>query len=201
VQTDAGLQVPPNDGPAGSRHDCPSGRRGRHHNEGAIMDKNDKPEAFGVFKPVGHVIVSFEGERDAQAAEQALVDAGFGAGDVVYYSPEQMKRQADIDIDNAGVLATIGQELNLVKAHRDLAEQGASFLVVKAPEDEAAQQVAAISRRFGATRAQQYGRLIIEELIEPGSGEKQVAESPDRGIDAQTESGREGNQPYVATSR
>jgi len=34
-------------------------------------------------------------------------------------------------------------------------------------------------------------QIKIEELIEVGSGEKQVAESPDRGLDAQTRSGRE----------
>lgn len=161
------------------------------------MEKNDKPESYGVFKPVGHVIASFDNEMDARAARQALQDAGFGGSDVVYYSPAQMKQQADTDIAGAGVLASIGQELNLVKAHRELAEQGSSFLVINAPADDATEQVAAIVTANKATRAQKYGRLIIEELIEPGSGEKQVAESPDRGIDAQTVSGMEGDQPYA----
>lgn len=161
------------------------------------MDKNDKPEAFGVFKPVGHVIVSFDDETDARAAEVALHGAGFGGGDVVYYSPAQMKQQADEDIASAGLLASIGQELNLVKAHRELAEQGSSFLVVNAPGNDATRQVAAIVAAHKATRAQKYGRLIIEELIEPGTGEKQVPESPDSGTDAQTVSGLEGDQPYL----
>lgn len=104
-----------------------------------------------------------------------------------------MVRQADIDIEQAGVLAGIGQELNLVKAHRELAAQGSSFIVVKAPKDEDAQRVAELARRFGASRAQRYGHLMIEELIEPGSGETQVSESPDRGIDSQTRSGREAS--------
>ena len=153
------------------------------------MDKSDRPDAYGVFKPVGHVVVSFEPGADSQAAVRALRDAGFT--DIVHYTPEEMVRQADLDIQSAGLLASIGQELNLVKSHRALAEQGASFVVVGAPEDEAAQRVAEIVKAHGATRAQRYGRLIIEELIEPGSGEKQVAESPDRGIDAQTPTGVE----------
>ena len=162
------------------------------------MDKNDKPEAYGVFKPVGHVIASFDTEADARAAEQDLLAAGFAGADVVYYSPAQMKQQADIDIAGAGVLATIGQELNLVKAHRDLAEQGSSFLVINAPSDAATKQVAGIVTAHKASRAQKYGRMIIEELIEPGSGEKQVADSPDRGTDAQTVSGHEGDdQPFA----
>ncbi len=63
--------------------------------------------------------------------------------------------------------------------------------MVRAPKDEQAQRVAAIARRFNATRAQSYGHLMIEELIEVGSGENQVAESPERGLDAQTPSGHE----------
>lgn len=149
------------------------------------MEKNDRPAAYGVFKPVGHVIAAFPTDADLQGARDALVDAAFAASDIVAYTPEQMKRQADIDIDQAGVLAGIGQELNLVKAHRDLAEQGYSFLVVKAPEDDAAQKVAEIARRFHAKRAQKYGRLVIEELIDDSRG-NQTNESPDLGLDKKT---------------
>jgi hypothetical protein len=155
------------------------------------MTPTDRPEAYGVFKPVGHVIVALPTEADAQGALAALLSDGFATTDIAVYSPEQMKRQADIDIEQAGVLAGIGQELNLVKSHRELAAKGHSFLVVRAPKDDEAQRVATIARRFNATRAQSYGHLMIEELIEVGSGENQVAESPDRGLDAQTRSGRE----------
>jgi hypothetical protein len=157
------------------------------------MDKADKPEAYGVFKPVGHVVASFAKQEDLNAARDLLSSGGLAGDDITVYSPEQMIRQADHDVQNAGVLATIGQELNLVKAQRDLAEQGHWFLVVKAPSDEDTHRVTDILRRHHAFRAQKYGRLIIEELIEPGSGQKQVGESPDRGLDAQTRSGQEGD--------
>lgn len=157
------------------------------------MNKTERPSAFGVFKPVGHVIVAFPTEGDTQGALGALLKEGFAPEDINVYSSEQMKRQAEIDIEQAGVLAGIGQELNLVKSHRDLAERGHSFLVVKADGDDRTQQVADIARRFNAARAQKYGRLLIEELIEVGSGENQVAESPDRGLDAQTPSGNEAS--------
>ncbi len=155
------------------------------------MKTTDRSSAYGVFKPVGHVIVAFPAEGDMQGALTELLRGGFAAEDISVYSPEQMKRQADIDIEQAGVLAGIGQELNLVKAHRELAEQGHSFLVVRAPDDELTRRVADAARRFHATRAQRYGHLLIEELIAVGSGDHQVAESPDRGLDAQTRSGRE----------
>lgn len=155
------------------------------------MNTNDKPEAFGVFKPVGHVIVAFANADDAEAAQAQLQHEGFTPEDIRAYTPAQMKSQADTDIEQAGVLAGIGQELNLVKAHRELAAQGYSFLVVNAPKDDATLRVAEIAKRFHAARAQKYGRLIIEELIEVGTDDKQVAESPDRGLDSQTASGRE----------
>jgi hypothetical protein len=140
---------------------------------------------------VGHVILAFPNESDMKGAYSALLSGGSAPGDITAYTPDQMRQQADIDIEQAGVLAGIGQELNLVKAHRELAVQGHSFLVVKAPSDDEANRIADVARRFRAARAQRYGHLMIEELIEVGSGEKQVAESPERGLDAQTRSGRE----------
>jgi len=37
---------------------------------------------------------------------------------------------------------------------------------------------------FHATRAQKYGHLLIEELIDPSAGENQSPESPATGLDA-----------------
>lgn len=148
------------------------------------MKSNDRPESYGVFKPVGHVIVALSTAADAQGARTALLADGFEADGITAYSPDEMKRQADIDIEQAGVLAGIGQELNLVKAHRELAAKGYSFLVVKAPDDDKAQKVADIGRRFHATRAQKYGRLMIEELIDD-SRDNQTNESPELGLDVQ----------------
>ena len=156
------------------------------------MEKDDRPEAFGVFKPIGYVIVSFVNGDDMAAAASALEQAGVDSAGIHRYGPAEMARQAQSDIDNASGLASIGQELNLVKAHLELAQQGYSFLVVHAPKDDAARDVARICAEHHATRAQSYGRLIIEELIEVGSDQTQVAESPDRGLDAQTRSGVEG---------
>ena len=158
------------------------------------MNTTERPSAFGVFKPVGHVIVAFPTECDTQDALTALLRAGFAPADINVYSSEQMRRQADVDIEQAGVLAGIGQELNLVKSHRELALRGHSFLVVCAPNEELTRRVAEVARRFHAARAQKYGHLMIEELIEPGSVDRQIAESPERGLDAQTASGEESER-------
>ena len=148
-------------------------------------------EAYGVYKPVGHVVVSFAPEADLDGAVAALADAGFAGDGVLRYSPSAMKAQVDADLAKATPLSSLGQEQNLVKAHRALAEKGYSFLVVHAPKDEQAAKVADICKRFGAERAQSYGRLIIEELIEHKDDEQQVHESAATGLDAQTPSGLE----------
>ena len=153
------------------------------------MNNNNSQTAYGVFKPVGHVLASFPTERDAHAAADALKEAGFP--EVAYYSAEEVRERAERDIANAGVLASIGQELNLVKQQRDLAEEGHPFVSVLAPEDDAARRAADIVARYNADRAQKFGRLIIEELIEPGTGQRQAKESPDTGLDPQTRSGNE----------
>lgn len=155
------------------------------------MDKTHPPDTLGVFNPVGHVVISFPSADDVDKAMDALARAGFSGDDVTRYSPEQMRTQVAHDVAQASPIAAIGQELNLVKAHGALAEKGYSFLVVHAPKDAQAHEVADIARRFHAERAQRYGRFIIEELIDEGAESQQVFESPDRGLDAQTRSGKE----------
>ena len=155
------------------------------------MDKTEHPQAYGVFKPIGHVVVSFPPEAELDAVVRALAQAGFPPESVRLYSAREMVEQVDRDLSEATALASLGQEANLVKAHRALAEQGYGFLVVHAPKDDQALRVAAVARRFGAERAQHYGRMVIEELIEHAGDTAQVAESAARGLDAQTPSGRE----------
>jgi len=102
-----------------------------------------------------------------------------------------MCAQIDRDLERAGFLANIGQELNLVKAHRALAEEGYNWLVVRARDHGQASDVAAICDRAGAERAQYYGHLIVEELIQHGGSRKQRPESPHAGLDSETPSGQE----------
>jgi len=149
------------------------------------MPMNPHPTSFGVFKPVDHVLMSFETAADSDAAVSALRSAGFDDADISRYSPGEMQEQAEQDLVSAGGLASLGQDLNLVKAHLALARKGYSFVVVKADEDEQLQRATEVAISTHATRAQHYGTLLIEELIPPGTSARQTAESPDRGLDLQ----------------
>ncbi len=162
------------------------------------MNNSNSQTAYGVFKPVGHVLASFPNERDARSAIADLKQAGFADDAVAYYPPEDVLERADRDIKNSGVLANIGQELNLVKQQRALAEEGHPFISVRAPQDDDARKAGEICGRHNADRAQRFGSLIVEELIQPGSSHRQVPESPDSGLDAQTRSGHEAGTGPVS---
>jgi len=164
------------------------------------MGANEMQKAYGVFKPVGNVVVALPADVDASAVVTRLAQAGVPVDDIKVMYGDEMTRQAEFDIQHSGWLATVGQELNLVKAHRALAEQGCSFVIVAAPDAAARETVAAIARQFGALRAQWYGHLVIEELIPVGETDHQVFESPDRGLDAQTRSGQESAAPTPPTT-
>jgi hypothetical protein len=147
------------------------------------MNKSDPPRSFGVFKPEGHTVIAFRSNDLLLAAANALVAQGFQHSTMVHYTPDEMKEQVKSDLISASSLASLGQDLNLVKAHLALAEIDCSFLVVHAPTAEQAAQVANVARETGAQAAQQYGRFLVEELIELPAGTRQEFESPERGLD------------------
>jgi hypothetical protein len=129
------------------------------------MDKIDPPKTLGVFKPVGHTVIAYRSDADLQAALSSLAEAGFPESACARYTPAEMKAQVDLQLESASPLATFGYELDLVKAHGALAEDGCSFLVVHAPEDAEAERVAAIARATQAVTAQHYGTFMIEDVI------------------------------------
>ncbi len=149
------------------------------------MPMHPHPTSFGVFKPVDHVLMSFATAAQSDDAVAALHGAGFSDADLSRYTPSQMQAQAEQDIVNASAMASLGQDLNLVKAHLALALEGQSFVVVSTPHDDQVKRAADVAARCCATRAQHYGMLIVEELVAPGTNPQQTAESPDRGLDQQ----------------
>ena len=129
------------------------------------MDKIDPPKTLGVFKPVGHTVIAYRSNADLQAALNPLAEAGFPDSACVRYTPAEMKAQVDLQLQSASPLATFGYELDLIKVHGALAENGCSFLVVRAPEENQAERVAAVARATQAVTAQHYGTFMIEDVI------------------------------------
>src|SRR5262245_43113555 len=131
------------------------------------MRKDEVPESFGVFKPVGHVVLAFADDNELRGAYQALLKAGFGQGSLVEYTAEEMQTQIDHELQVATGAAGFGYEINLLKLHKQLADQGHGWLIVHAPEESEWTEVARIAKQFHASAAHRYGKLVVEELLVP----------------------------------
>lgn len=147
------------------------------------MDKSTPPRSFGVFKPVGHTVVAFGTARTMEEAADSLVQGGFAPSDMVRYTPAEMITQVNADLLTASPLAAVGQELNLIRAHRALAQNGCSFLVVHAPDAEQAARVDVMVQTFKPASAQRYTTFLIEDLTTRRETAGQSFESPDRASD------------------
>ncbi|MBD7959358.1 hypothetical protein [Comamonas avium] len=156
-----------------------------------------KQRAFGVFKPIGHIVASFPNSNLAQQGKNELEVLGIASADIHSYTDTEMLAQIDADLDRASPLAGVGQELNLIKAHRVLAEHGYHWLVIRVIDDSQARLIAGKLCTSGAERAQLYGRFMIEELISHPTDLPQVKDSPDSGLDALTPSGTEEERALI----
>lgn len=134
------------------------------------MNKQQPPTLFGVFKPTGHTLMAFRTPAELRAASYALVAAGFQLDALTEYTSEEMRMQASSELDGAGLMASFGYELDLLRLHKDLAEQGCSFLIVNAPKPDQASLVANMLQTMHPAAAQHYGRFLIENLTEMAPG-------------------------------
>jgi hypothetical protein len=129
------------------------------------MTKADHPQSFGAFKPVGHVVVALPDDLAAAQAVRALRNAGFEAEDILQYTAAEENDEMDRMLRHASDFSGSGYEVSLMRRYKQLAEQGASWLIVYAPDDERAARVADTVKAQGALMAEKYHRLVIEDLI------------------------------------
>lgn len=129
------------------------------------MTKADHPQSLGAFKPVGHVVVAMPDDTRAARTVQALLAQGFERDDILEYTAAEENDEMDRMLQYTSDFAGFGYEVTLMRRYKALAGQGASWLIVFAPEDEQAERVAAAAREHGALLAEKYHRLVIEDLI------------------------------------
>jgi hypothetical protein len=129
------------------------------------MTKADHPLSFGAFKPVGHVVVAMPDDTRAAAAVQALRAAGFEAEDILEYTAAEEDDEMDRMLAHTSDMAGFGYEVSLMRRYKELAHEGASWLIVFAPDDARAYKVADAVKPHGALMAEKYHRLVIEDLL------------------------------------
>jgi len=125
----------------------------------------DVPTWFGLFKPVGWLMVGLPSPALADTLEQALLAAGWTDATVLRFNPGESLAQLRAMADDPGPLSDFGHEVTLLKRYVELAQQGYGWCLVKVDDNPQAAQAAAIARDGGATLAVHYRLLTMEELI------------------------------------
>ena len=154
----------------------------------------DEMLSFGVFKPVGYVVLALPSGEKARGARSDLAALSIPSEEIHYLTDSEMREGATTDLERAGLGAGIGQDLNLVRAQLELARHGYHWLVVRARNRDLAVEIARVGEKHDAARAQYYGRLIVEELVTPPEEIGQRNESPELGLDAGTPSRTEAER-------
>jgi hypothetical protein len=129
------------------------------------MTKADHPQSLGAFKPVGHVVVAMPDDQKAAAAVQALRAAGFEAQDILEYTAAEEDDEMDRMLQHTSDFAGFGYEVSLMRRYQELAKEGASWLIVYAPDEKRSYQVADIVKLHDAVMAEKYNYLTIEDLL------------------------------------
>jgi hypothetical protein len=128
-------------------------------------DKKVKfPTSFGVFSPTGHVVMAFASDGEAEKARQLLVRNGFGEEDVTHYSKDEVMTELNKSEEQSANPVQIGQELAKIDEYLVLAKQGCGFILLHAPEDEAAKRAVSIVKSLGLKYAEKYNMLTMEKL-------------------------------------
>ena len=137
--------------------------------EGSSMSNEHQPPPvptqFGVFYPLGHVVVALQSRDDAERMRQLLLDGGYDERDVILWDSAQVATGARELQQSASILAKLfGAELDAMHKHIELADAGYTFLAAYSPSDLDTKRVMNVARRFRYALAQKYERFSITEF-------------------------------------
>ena len=76
--------------------------------------------SFGVFKPVGHVMVGLPSQTQADALVVALHGTGWPGARVRQFSPRESVAELQAMLDKAGPLSDFGYEIVLLRRYLSL---------------------------------------------------------------------------------
>lgn len=129
------------------------------------LTKQDRPETLGSFKPVGYVVIALPDDAHTDEAVRAMLEAGFHDEDMIRYTAAEAQERMEHMLQHSSEFAGFGYEVTLMRRYQELSAEGCGWLMVFAPEEAKALQVADIARRFDARMAVHYHTLVVEDLI------------------------------------
>jgi hypothetical protein len=120
---------------------------------------------FGAFYPIGHLMVAFEREEDAQKVRQDLFTGGYEESECEIAPCAFVIDATQRSINSSGFLARIGDSVNFMEKHLEVAKRGATFLLIYAPNLLECERAMRVVRRVPSLiLAHRYMRLGIQEL-------------------------------------
>ena len=130
-----------------------------------LVSVESVPTSFGVFKPIGWLMVGLPLQAQADALVVALQGAGWPGEAVLHFIPRESLAELQAMVDNAGAMAGFGYEITLLRRYVALSKQGFRWLLVKVDDTDHATAAADLARGSGAELAVHYRALTVEELI------------------------------------
>jgi hypothetical protein len=128
------------------------------------LTKQDIQNTTGTLNPVGHVVLAFKDDAVTADAVAALHSAGLADADILAYLAAEATPRLRERVRTASSSAGFGYEITLMRRYLALAEEGAGWLIVYAPDDTAVQRITEVAKRFDALCAVRYHRLATEDL-------------------------------------
>jgi hypothetical protein len=119
---------------------------------------------FGAFYPRGHMVVAFQTRGHLAQLTAGLKDLGRVTTDHLEVTSQRMIEFAERNIQEAGVIATMGTSVTTLRGFLEAAKNDAVFLVVPTPDDASAEQVTTVLRGVPYLIAERYRDLAIESV-------------------------------------
>ena len=88
----------------------------------------------------------------------------FEPDDITIVPAEQMRREAEANLSNPGLFASIGASLPVREKQLDLARRGCEFVLVNAPTDHAETRAKKALAQLPVRYAVKYRHLVIEDM-------------------------------------
>lgn len=92
---------------------------------------DDVPTSFGVFKPVGCLMVGLPTQALAAGLVEALHGAGWPGGEVLHFTPRESLAEPKVMVENAGSMAGFGCGITLLRRYVGLAKIGYRWVLAK----------------------------------------------------------------------
>lgn len=128
-------------------------------------EKPQYPTSFGLFYPLGYLVVGFKNNEDALRVQQDLKTGGYEPDDCVLFSCNEVIEAATDNLEkNEGFISRLGWADEAIKMHLETAKEGGSFLIIYAPDKLTSDRAMNVIRRGSFELAHRYHRLAIEEL-------------------------------------